>query len=257
MKEEYNLPLIQVNLEEKEYIHRNKYRSLYLRLIEKGLNMTEEELSGYNEKHHILPKCMGGTDDKSNLVLLPVRYHIMAHLLLLEAYPNIVKIAITASLMINGSTSNGPMKKRTEILEKSFSTRTLSYLREKAKKLISGENSPLLGGNNPNSKGVINPEGKVYKSIKEASKDTGIPYSTLTKWLSGNTISNHGWSYQNGEKTVYKNRNLEASSKLVSGPNGIIYSSIKNASDLTKIPYTTLRYWLSGRTKDNHGWNFV
>lgn len=39
------------------------------------------------------------------------------------------------------------------------------------------------------------------------------------------------------------------SSKKVLGPNGEIYDSIKIACDLNNIAYTTMRYWLSGRTK--------
>jgi hypothetical protein len=36
----------------------------------------------YYEKHHIIPKCMGGTNVKSNIVLLLAKEHYIAHLLL-------------------------------------------------------------------------------------------------------------------------------------------------------------------------------
>lgn len=42
---------------------------------------------GYYEKHHIVPKCLGGTDDIENLVLLPARAHFIAHALLHKAHP--------------------------------------------------------------------------------------------------------------------------------------------------------------------------
>lgn len=38
--------------------------------------------SGYTERHHITPRCMGGNDDPSNLVALTAREHYVAHLLL-------------------------------------------------------------------------------------------------------------------------------------------------------------------------------
>lgn len=42
----------------------------------------------YKEEHHIVPKCMGGTDDKQNLVYLYAREHIVAHKILTEIYPD-------------------------------------------------------------------------------------------------------------------------------------------------------------------------
>ena len=39
-------------------------------------------LTGYIEKHHIIPRSLGGTNDKENLVALSGREHYIAHLLL-------------------------------------------------------------------------------------------------------------------------------------------------------------------------------
>lgn len=39
----------------------------------------------YTEKHHIVPKCYGGTDEDSNLVDLTAREHFIAHWLLWRA----------------------------------------------------------------------------------------------------------------------------------------------------------------------------
>lgn len=58
----------------------NKYRKWYQNLIDKAKNRTE--VIGYSENHHILPKCMGGTNDSSNIVTLTGREHFIAHLLL-------------------------------------------------------------------------------------------------------------------------------------------------------------------------------
>lgn len=41
----------------------------------------------YYESHHIRPKCMGGTNDKENLVLLTAREHYVCHKLLTYIYP--------------------------------------------------------------------------------------------------------------------------------------------------------------------------
>ena len=36
----------------------------------------------YCERHHMLPKCMGGTDDKNNLIDLFAKEHFEVHRLL-------------------------------------------------------------------------------------------------------------------------------------------------------------------------------
>lgn len=59
------------------------YQKIYNQLIERAQNRT---LEGYKEKHHILPKCLGGNNDKENLVELTAREHFLCHMLLCEIY---------------------------------------------------------------------------------------------------------------------------------------------------------------------------
>jgi hypothetical protein len=40
----------------------------------------------YYERHHILPKCFGGTNSKDNLILLTAKEHYIAHLLLFKIH---------------------------------------------------------------------------------------------------------------------------------------------------------------------------
>lgn len=58
-------------------------------------------VTGYMERHHIVPRCMDGSDDKSNIVELPPKAHYIAHLLLTKAYPDNPKLqyAIVAMSM--------------------------------------------------------------------------------------------------------------------------------------------------------------
>jgi hypothetical protein len=46
-------------------------------------------LLGYSEKHHIVPKCMGGSDRKENIVRLTAREHFIAHRLLTRLFPEV------------------------------------------------------------------------------------------------------------------------------------------------------------------------
>ena len=60
---------------------------------------------GYN-KHHIIPKCIGGKEERSNYVLLTFREHIIAHALLHEIYPNSNELAYAFLRMIQSSHSD-------------------------------------------------------------------------------------------------------------------------------------------------------
>lgn len=60
------------------------YKQRYDKLIHHYRNTLCE---GYMEKHHVVPKCMGGGDEMENMILLPLRAHYLAHYLLTKAYP--------------------------------------------------------------------------------------------------------------------------------------------------------------------------
>lgn len=62
------------------------YGRLYTALMEKACH---RQLVGYVEKHHIVPKCMGGSNAKSNLVLLTAKEHFVAHKLLVRIHPSV------------------------------------------------------------------------------------------------------------------------------------------------------------------------
>ena len=42
----------------------------------------------YYENHHILPRCVGGGEEKENKVLLTAKEHFIVHKLLIYIYPN-------------------------------------------------------------------------------------------------------------------------------------------------------------------------
>lgn len=54
------------------------------------------------EEHHIIPRCMGGTDEKENLVLLTIKEHFRAHVLLSNMYPSNGKLALACTRMLAG-----------------------------------------------------------------------------------------------------------------------------------------------------------
>lgn len=59
----------------------NKYTKWYFQIVEHRQNNRPE---GYTERHHIIPRCMKGTNDASNLVYLTAREHFVCHHLLVK-----------------------------------------------------------------------------------------------------------------------------------------------------------------------------
>jgi hypothetical protein len=76
------------------------YKNIYDSLIERG--QTREPLNQYVEKHHIKPKCMGGSNNPENLVELTPEEHYVAHQLLIKIYPNNYKLIMAAIMMCHG-----------------------------------------------------------------------------------------------------------------------------------------------------------
>lgn len=58
----------------------NKYTRIYNKIIQQAQSKTI--LQTYIEKHHIIPRSLGGTDCKNNLVFLTAKEHYICHLLL-------------------------------------------------------------------------------------------------------------------------------------------------------------------------------
>jgi len=78
------------------------YKKIYNQLIERAQNRT---LEGYREKHHILPKCLGGGNEKSNLVKLTPKEHFICHRLLCKIYPKNKPLTQALWLMAIGKNS--------------------------------------------------------------------------------------------------------------------------------------------------------
>ena len=103
------------------------YQKIYNNLIN-----SDRSRSGYVETHHILPKCLGGTDEKENLVSLYPEEHYLAHLLLCKIYPDNQKLLYAAMNMTTGSMVNKGMR----------NNKAYGWLRRQYAKSMSGDNNP-------------------------------------------------------------------------------------------------------------------
>lgn len=79
------------------------YQAHYDRLIDRAKTRT---LDCYVERHHIIPRCMGGDNSKTNLVNLTPEEHYVAHQLLVKIHPNNIGLNKAAFMMTVSSKFN-------------------------------------------------------------------------------------------------------------------------------------------------------
>jgi hypothetical protein len=86
----------------------NKYTHIYYSIIERAKSRT---ITGYTENHHIIPRSLGGTNNKDNLVALTGREHFIVHWLLPKMLEGDAKRSMSHGLRMmmgkNPTTQNG------------------------------------------------------------------------------------------------------------------------------------------------------
>lgn len=110
----------------------NKYTRLYYAIIVNASNRNNN--NQYVERHHIIPKCLGGSNDKTNIVPLTGREHFICHKLLtkMTVGPDRKKMLHAAWCFIRSSRTQQRKKitsKQYEIIRQELS-QTLSQSRK-------------------------------------------------------------------------------------------------------------------------------
>lgn len=108
----------------------------------------------YHEKHHIIPKCLGGTDDNDNLIDLFAREHFIAHKLLVEENPDNNGLIYAWWLMAHCKTTD---QKRYECTPEEYEESKIAFSiihSERLKGLFAGEKNyfydvHMYGNKNP------------------------------------------------------------------------------------------------------------
>jgi hypothetical protein len=103
------------------------YQKIYNNLINREITRV-----GYVEKHHVLPRCLGGLDNKENLVDLYPEEHYLAHLLLCKIHPRNQKLLYAAMNMTTGSMINNGKR----------NNKAYGWLRRQYAESMSGDNNP-------------------------------------------------------------------------------------------------------------------
>jgi hypothetical protein len=123
----------------------------------------------YHERHHIIPKCMGGTDDKENLIDLLAREHFVAHRLLAIENPENEKLAYALWCMCS---LPGSSKKRAEVTSEEYEEARKQYAQK------------FSGGKNPSARRVIRLcDQKIYDTIRSCCADNNTNTTTMHDML--------------------------------------------------------------------------
>lgn len=105
----------------------NKYYKWYKELTLKR----DRVLDCYTEKHHIIPKSMGGSNKKYNLVILTAREHYIAHLLLTKCVTKEFFGKMNSAYIMMATTKDKNQKRIFNINSKLFESRKVESIKHK------------------------------------------------------------------------------------------------------------------------------
>jgi len=187
----------------------NKYTRLYISIIERARTRIIDD---YTESHHVIPKCLGGSNLKDNIVRLTAREHFLCHLLLTKMNDNhLLKFAVYMMSVANPN----QIGKRYKIKSRIYSI---------SKRLMSEAASIRSMGNTNNlgKKGYYNPITNEQSNFIEEKVPLG--------WLPGRSpdfkARNKG---MNGSNIYYSNPSTGDCIHIAPGsapPNGYIKFSL-------------------------------
>jgi len=152
----------------------NKYTKWYYNIVANALARTTV---GYKEKHHIIPKSLGGADDMSNLVVLTAREHFICHWLLVKCTSGNAKEKMIYALNGMRRSSKNHERYETKITAKVYET-----VRKESARL----RSEAMKGRTPWNKGKVCPE------ISLANKGRPNPNKGKPSKNKGKTAWNKG-----------------------------------------------------------------
>ena len=202
----------------------NKYTEWYNSIIDRGISRnlitkkTATASLGYCEKHHITPRSLGGSNNKSNLVYLTAREHFICHWLLTKmVHDDQVGKMMMAINMMKAKT---PKQHR-------YSTGLTSKIFEKYRHLAAKEHSKLMTGRKQ-SKEHVDKRAKAITGKKhtvERKNNIAAAKTGCTSWNKGKKYKCEAIS--SATKGVKKAReHIEAAAKARIGQtwwnNGIV-----------------------------------
>lgn len=164
------------------------YQAIYQQFIkDRKAKQSELLLSGcYVERHHILPRSLGGDDSKENLISLGAEDHYFAHLLLAKIHGGKMWCAVLAMANLDfGTDRKGAFRARTKFGH--VRRQVAKYFREN----FSGLNSPSADQATHELRSMA---GEVVVGTRcHLMAETGLSNRAISALLLGQKKSYGGW----------------------------------------------------------------
>lgn len=191
------------------------YDKHYQNLITKH-GLVSKPLTGYFERHHVLPKCLGGKDTFDNLVYLSARCHLLAHWLLMKAIPEEKGLKIAYATMCSRD-----------------GVRLTPVMYQLAKEAVSGDNSML-------ARAVVTPLGE-FPTVAAAAMAHGVTKAIISKKAGSLSMLHQGYFWKDNIVVgdIADGRNAHHLRKGVSTPFGN-FESTREAGRVLGINHSTI-----------------
>lgn len=211
---------------------KNKYNKWYWNIIENS-KMRILENNVYTEKHHIIPKSLGGPDSLDNIATLTAKEHFICHLLLTKMVEGKARASMCYAAWQMTMSNNRPRYKvssrmyellRTQLSE-SLIGRTFS---EETKRKIGAKSAgrkPMLGKTHSAETKQKISDAHTGKSRKPFTEATKLKMSLTRKGMNVDHSGENNPMYGNKQRLTTK----ELISKANSGKNNGMYGKYKNS----------------------------
>lgn len=153
----------------------------------------------YKEKHHIVPRCMGGSESVDNKIDLYAREHLIAHKLLVEKYPNNRKLIFAYHTM--AFCKNGNVHRNYELTPDEYEELRLLFVTVMKTRTVSESTKIKVGESIRNNKERSK---KISLAMKGNKNGAGRKLSDETK----RKISNANKGKVRSEETRQKLREI-------------------------------------------------
>jgi hypothetical protein len=192
----------------------NKYEKWYTSITQ---NAKTRSLEGYSERHHIIPRSLGGTDTVDNLVDLTAREHFICHWLLTKMYTGQDKHKMLNALRMLRAENLNQKRYKTKITARVYANLKEEYSKMQSKK-FSGKGNGFFGKHHTEevkqrisetNKGRIQPSDEKQKQIAAITGRNRNPFSA--EWraklsASGRGEDNSMYGKKHSEETKLKQR---------------------------------------------------